>query len=452
MGRPMRVTTQPLPLDPERRAMYDALVAHLDADRMRDLLVRLVDIHSPTGAERAASEFMAGHLRDEVGIEAEYMPISEATGNVHGILPGRGDGANLLLYCPIDTHIEPELDVPAIGPYARADMLPTARVQDGLVVGLGASNPKVMVAGLTEAVHAIRDAGLDFLGDLTIGFAGGGMPWLNSRRDHVGMSTGVYQLLMRGLYPDYCLLLKPRPGVYPEEPGMAWIKVSVRGTFGYAGITRGTPGFRSSIVPAATVIEELEAWLPRYTAANTYGTVLPEAWIAAVRAGDPDKPAFPSATTEIFLDLRINPRTSPADVRAQFALFVAGLRARHPEIELDWTMYGSLPGGRTDGDNWIVQSAQRGWEQVSGEPYTETPYQAGQTDGAMIRTLGVPTARVGYPWPPATAPADLNEGLGGMGVASVEDVLIGVRSIAYAIVDTLTRTRADLGLAGDTKE
>ncbi|MEA5153478.1 hypothetical protein [Raineyella sp.] len=444
----MRVTTHPLPLDPERQKMYDAVVSRLDADRMRDLLVDLVDIHSPTGAERAASEFMAAHLTDRVGIEASYMPVSAETGNVHGVLPGRGGGADLLLYCPIDTHIEPDRDVPTVGPYAREDMLPRARVQDGLVVGLGASNPKVMVAGLTEVMHAIKDAGVEFLGDLSIGFAGGGMPWMNSHRDHVGMSTGVYQLLMRGLYPDYCLLLKPRPGVYPEEPGMAWIQVNVRGTFGYAGITRGTPGFRSSIVPAATVIQEIEAWLPRYTAANTLGTVLPEAWISAVRAGDPDKPAFPSATTEIFLDLRINPRTSPADVRAQFAGFIEDLRRRHPDIELDWSMYGSLPGGLTDYDNWIIQSAQRGWEQVSGEPYTETPYQAGQTDGAMIRALGIPTARVGYPWPPAAAPAELNEGLGGMGVASVEDVLIGVRTIAYSIVDTLTRPRAELGLPG----
>lgn len=445
----MRVTTDPLPLDAERQAMYDAVLARLDRDRMQRLLVDLVDIHSPTGAERAVSEFTARHLAEQVGIDAHYMPISEATGNVYGVVPGSGDGATLLLYCPIDTHIEPTRDVPTVGPELRADMVPQARVEDDLVIGLGASNPKVMVAGLVEVVHAIKDAGIELVGDLSIGFAGGGMPWMNSHRDHVGMSTGVYQLLMRGAYPDYCLLLKPRPGVYPEEPGMAWIRVSVRGTFGYAGITRGTPGFRSSIVPAAAVIEELEAWLPQYTERNTAGTVLPEAWIAAVRSGDPDKPAFPSATTEIFLDLRINPRTSPAQVRAQFADFMDGLRGRHPGIEVDWDMYGSLPGGMTDYDNWIIQSAQRGWEQVSGEPYTETPYQAGQTDGAMIRRLGIPTARVGYPWPPASAPAELNEGLGGMGVASVDDVMMGARAIAYAVIDTLTRTRAELGLADD---
>lgn len=442
-----KVTTTELPLDAERQAMLDKLVAALDPDRMRDLLVRLVDIHSPTGGEREASEFMADVLANEVGIEASYQPISDATGNVFGTHPGTGGGATLLLYCPIDTHIEPDADVPTVGKRLRDDMIPEPYVtDDGLVVGLGASNPKVMVAGLTEVMHAVKDAGLQFAGDLTIGFAGGGMPWLNSHRDHVGMSTGIYQLLMRGGYPDYCLLLKPRPGVYPHEPGMAWIRVSVRGDFGYAGITRGTPGFRSAIVPAATVIQELEEWLPQYTARNTGAFVLPEAWISAVRAGDPDKPGFPAATTELFLDLRISPETSPAEVKAQFAEFARGLAERHPDIEFDWEMYGTLPGGATDPQNWIIQSAQRGWADVTGEPYTETAYQAGQTDGAMLRVLGVPTARVGYPWPPASTPEEFRAGLGGMGVASVDDVLTGARAICYAIVDTLTRTRAELGL------
>jgi acetylornithine deacetylase/succinyl-diaminopimelate desuccinylase-like protein len=248
------------------------------------------------------------------------------------------------------------------------------------------------------------------------------------------------------MYPDYCAILKPRYAVFPEEPGMCWFKVSVYGTFGYAGITRGTPGFRSSIVPAATVIQELEEWLPEYTARNTSGTTLPEGWISAVRSGDPEKPTFPSATTEIYLDVRITARTSPAEVRHQFSGLIKAIRERHPDIEIDWTMYGSLPAGATEPDNWIVQSNQRGWEVEEGRPYTETPYQAGQTDGAMIRRLGVPTARVGYPWPPASIPEHLAEGLGGMGVASIEDVMKGVRIIVYSVVDTLTRSRSELGL------
>lgn len=442
----MKVSTQQLPFNAEQQEMFETLLRHLNPDRMRDLLVDIVDIHSPTGDERRVIEYMTDHLRDRVGVPAVYQPINERTGNVHVTAPGAGDGANLLLYCPIDTHIDPAVDVPTVGPELREDMIPKARIDGDLVYGLGASNPKCMVAGLTEVFHAVRDAGLSFRGDLSLGFAGGGMPWLASTRDHYGMSSGIYHLLIRGLYPDFCLLLKPRWGVFAEEPGMAWIRVSVRGTFGYAGFTRGMPGVHSSIVPAATVITELENWLPEYTARNTVGAVLPEAWISAVRSGDPDKPAFPSATTEIFLDLRIDPRTSPGEVRHQFAQFMAGLRERHPEIDVDWDLYGSLPGGATALDNWIIQSAQRGWETEAGEPYTDMPLQAGQTDGAMLRVLGVPTARVGYPWPSASVPKEFTEGLGGMGVASIDDVMMGVRTIAYSIVDTLTRSREELGL------
>lgn len=440
------VSTTPLPLDGRRQAIFEKIRGRLNPDRMRKLLADLVNIHSPTGAERPASEFVAAYLRDVVGIRAAYLPVSERTGNVYGERPGNARGARLLMYAPIDTHIDPEADVPWVGDHLREDMIPKARIDGDFVIGLGASNPKCMVAGLVELMHAVVEADVDFTGDLAIGFAGGGMPWSASNRDAWGMSTGVYHLLMHGAYPDFCTVLKPRWAIYPEEPGMCWFKVNVRGTFGYAGITRGTTGFRSSIVPAATVIQEIEQWLPSYTARNTSGTVLPEGWIAAVRSGEPDKPAFPSATTEIYLDVRVNPRTSPGEVRHQFAQLIDDIRARHPEIELDFDMYGSLPGGSTRPDNWIIQSCQRGWEVEEGEPYVETPYQAGQTDGAMIRVLGVPTARVGYPWPPETTPLALKEGLGGMGVASVEDVLKGVRTMAYALVDTLTRTRGELGL------
>ncbi|MCX6422778.1 MAG: acetylornithine deacetylase [Actinobacteria bacterium] len=439
-------TTNALPLTPERQEIFEAVLAHLNADRMRNLLVDVIDIHSPTGAERPASEFMAAHLRDVVGIDAHYQEISAATGNAYGEILGSGEGARLLLYSPIDTHIDPERDIPYVAKALREDMIPKARVDGDLVIGLGATNPKCMVAGLTEIVHAVKDAGVGFTGDLAIGFAGGNMPWTAMHRDAYGISLGVYHLLNRGLYPDFCVLMKPRAGVFPEEPGMCWFKVSVYGDFGYAGITRGTPGFRASIIPAATIIQEIEEWLPVYTVRNRDGFINPEGWISAVRAGDPTRPAFPPATTEIFLDVRISPRTSPAQVRHQFHQLMESIKANHPDFEIAWEMYGSMPGGATSPDNWIIQSSQRGFEVETGEPYVSTPYQAGQTDGTMIRVLGVPTARVGYPMPPAHAPEELKAGLGGMGVASIDDVMKAVRTIAYTVVDTLTRTREDVGV------
>jgi acetylornithine deacetylase/succinyl-diaminopimelate desuccinylase-like protein len=220
----------------------------------------------------------------------------------------------------------------------------------------------------------------------------------------------------------------------------------VHGTLGYAGIPRGTPGYRDSVVAAADIIKEVEAWIPVYTARNTSGEIAPEGHIAAVRAGWPERPAFPSATAEIFLDLRCNPRTSPAEVKAQFAEAMREIGRRYPAIEVDWNMFGAYAGGATDINNWIVQSTRRGWERVQGRPHGDPPKLGGQTDGALIRRLGIPCARIGFPWPPRNCPDEFKQGLGGMGVAWVPDLMKSARAIMYAVIDTLTRSRPELGL------
>ena len=165
-----------------------------------------------------------------------------------------------------------------------------------------------------------------------------------------------------------------------------------------------------------------------------------------MRGGWPERPAFPSAVTEIFFDVRISPRTTPGEVKAQFEAFMTGLAERFPEIDCDWEMYGSTPGGTTDPDNWIIQSCRRGWEAIEGKPYVTPDPLGGQTDGAALRRLGVPTARIGWPWPAEGSPEPIAEGLGGMGATYVPDLMPCLEKILYACIDTLMRPRAELGL------
>ena len=295
-------------------------------------------------------------------------------------------------------------------------------------------------------MHALVDAEIPLLGNLNLGFADGGMPVNIPKRDNAGMSHGVQHLLNRGLAPDFCIIMKPWNWVYHEEPGMGWFKVTVHGTLGYAGVPRGTPGFRSSIVPAAEIILALEEWLPEYTERNTSGVVRPDGWISALRSGWPERPAFPSAATEIYFDVRINPRTSPANVKAQVAEFMDSLSKKHPDLDFDWEMYGSVPGGTTDPNNWIIQSARRGWEEVEGKAYGDPDLLGGQTDGAALRRLGIPTARMGWPWPAEGSPEPIAEGLGGMGATYVPDLMPCARKIMYAVIDTCTRSRDELAI------
>ena len=131
--------------------------------------------------------------------------------------------------------------------YIGPIMLPEPYIDGDLVIGLGASNPKSMIALLTEALTCVVEAEVDLKGDVVIATAGGGMPWIVPERNHAGISNGVNHLLSHGVTADFGVICKPWDDIYYEHPGMVWFKVTVWGTMGYAGIPRGVPGFRSSI-------------------------------------------------------------------------------------------------------------------------------------------------------------------------------------------------------------
>jgi len=431
----------------QQQQWYASACSRIDPKRLQNMIFALTDIHSPTGGARNASEFVVKHL-NTLGIKAKYQSMSEDSGNVFGQVQGLGGGASVLLYSPIDTHLE--LDDIEAKELTRAagqvDMRPNATALEDWVFGLGASNPKGMVATLTEVATALIEAEVPIRGDLLVGFADGGMPVDISARNHAGMSNGVTHLLARGASPDFAIVMKPWNWVYHEEPGMAWFKIQVLGTLGYAGVPHDTPGFRSSVLPAADVIKALESWLIEYADKNASGQIKPHGWIAGVRGGNPERPSFPSAVTEIFFDVRVNPRTTPAEVKAQFARFIQKLRVDYPGLNLEWEMYGSLAGGTTDPNNWIIQSSIRGWEQVEGREHGQPDYMAGQTDGAALRRLGIPTSRIGWPWPAQNAPLSIAEGLGGMGATYIPDLIPCAQKILYVLIDTLTREREELGL------
>src|SRR5256885_13712444 len=112
-------------LSEQQDRWYSAACGHLNSERLKRLLIELINIPSPTGAERQASEFISNYMREVLGGQALYQPINEDSGNAIGEIRGRGGGATLLLYAPIDTHLEgdPALDLPWAGPTLRADMI-----------------------------------------------------------------------------------------------------------------------------------------------------------------------------------------------------------------------------------------------------------------------------------------------------------------------------------------
>lgn len=444
---PTEVPIKKAPLSAEQRQWLEKALAAVSEERITQFLVELVSIHSPTGQERAASEWLAEQMK-AIGLDAFYQPVDELSGNAVGYFRGSGRGATIMLYAPIDTHIDvnAETDLPWVGKEFRPDMLPKGHVdQNQNVIGLCANNPKGFAACVYGAMDALVQAGVPLKGTVVAAFAGGGMP-VAAPPHHAGLGTGVSYMINHGVTADFACIVKGGDGVSWEEVGLCWFKVTVRGYMGYAGFSHTMPGWRNTVLDAAKVALALEAWFHEFNKRNSAGLISPWGAISGVRGGWPHKPAFPTAAVELYVDVRVSAHSTPADAQREFAEAIDGIRAQYPDIEIDFETLASYPGARTDPNHWIIQSSMRGWEYVNGRTIIKRAPSSGQTDASAIRNLGIPLARVGPPPPTEHTPPEWRVGLGGMGVAHVPDLARVSKQLVYTAIDSCLRDRDEVGL------
>lgn len=431
-----------------QQAWLEQAWERIDASALLRLTQEMVDIPSPTGRERALAEYLTVRLR-ESGLDAYCQSIDDPQANAVGRYRGQGEGADLLLYAPIDTAFEGRAaeDGPWLGAQDRADLRPHALVEDGFVVGLGAENPKGYVASIVAAAEAVARAGIPLKGDLLVGLGAGGMPTnvpagRMSPRRNLGQGVGCAYMLEQGVRGDFAVIAKPGWTVSWEEVGLCWFRVEVGGILGYTG-TRHILPYKNPIVAAAQVIDALEEWFPEYTGRNTSGLVAPQGSIGAIEGGWPHKPAFIPAACHFYVDLRVSPRTTPSEVKHQFGQAIDHIKHALPGVDLGWEMILAIPGTTTDPDNWIVQSTIRGWEALEGKSHTPEGNKSGATDANILRGWGIPTARIGMPRPSRPGPF---AGQFSMGVVSAESMQRLAKLLAYVIIDTCTKSRQELGL------
>ncbi|MFF3930178.1 M20/M25/M40 family metallo-hydrolase [Streptomyces hirsutus] len=433
-------------LNGQQQAWAESAWRLITPERLTELVVGMVDIPSPTGEEAELAGWLTTTL-DHAGLDAHYQAIDDRQANAVARLRGDGSGEDLLLYAPIDTLTvgDPEEDVPWVGPELRADMRPRAEVRGHHVLGLGASNPKGHGAAVVAAAEAIARAGIPLRGDLVVGLGAGGMP-TNGRttrgltRHNAGQGSGCSFLLEQGWWADHALIAKPGWAVSWEEVGLCWFEIRVRGTYSYVGSRHRMP-YRNAVAHAATVIDALERWFPEYAARHTDGLVAPQGIVSSVEGGWPRMAAVTPALCRIMVDLRTNPRSTPADVRREFAAAVDAITAAHPEIELDWDMVLSIPGTHTPEDAPVVAAAKAAWEESVGRPHEPITGTSGATDANILRSRGLPTARIGMDriGPDAPLPLDFSSG---MNVVDIREAHRLTRTLVHTAIALCTQERS----------
>ena len=81
-------------LSQDRQQYFEAAKSLLDKDKLKSLLFRLTDIHSPTGSTHAACSMLVDHLRDMPSVDAKVMSMAGESAAGYARLRGAGGGAN----------------------------------------------------------------------------------------------------------------------------------------------------------------------------------------------------------------------------------------------------------------------------------------------------------------------------------------------------------------------
>ena len=422
---------------PEQRAWHNAAIANVDGAALGDLVAEMVAIPSPTGRERTLAEYVVRRLAG-AGFAAEYQAIDASCGNATARYRGDGTGANLLLYAPIDTHIDDASveDARWIGGPDRPDQRSSVERTQRYVLGLGAENPKGYAACVIAAAEAVRRTGVPLRGDLLVGLGAAGMPAGPAGHGH---GRGCAHMLEHGFRGAFAVIAKPGWSVAYEEVGLSWFRIDVKGSAGYVGIRHRVPA-PNAIVDAAKVITGLETWFPEYAHHNRSGLCFPQGQVGAVDGGWPDRPAFAPAVCHVYVDLRTTPRMTSEDAHRQLDAALDRIRAQHPGLDVASTLLVAVPGGATDANNWIVRSSVAAWEAVTGQTHEFASMTSGATDANILRLHGIPTARIGMPKAREPLPHD---GTFSMGVVDIEAMVQLTRVLIGIAIDTCTRPRAE---------
>ena len=374
----------------------DDALARVSVSRLRELTQMLVATASPTGEEGDLATQIA-HVLDAAGMRGRTQWLDANAANAWGALGSTDRGPSLLLYSPIDTLTtgDAALGRPWASEQPRPDMESEPRQDHGWLVGLGAHNPKGHAACVLMAAEALAAAGAGLSGRVVAGFGCLGMP-LNRRAPHLldGHGAGCAALI-DAVGPDAAVVAKSGWAVSWSEVGLVWFTVRVSGIHTYVG-SRHLLAYRNAIADAADLILDVEAWIEEWAETRSDEFNRPQGMVAAVGGGDAQAAAFTGCTCEFTVDLRIPPGVDAESAHCALSERV-DRRAAAIGANATVTRTVAISGTCTDPSEPIVRAAIEAWEAETGRPHQPIRGLSGATDANILRTGGVPTARVGLP-------------------------------------------------------
>jgi acetylornithine deacetylase/succinyl-diaminopimelate desuccinylase-like protein len=365
---------------------------HITADNVRDLLVDLVNIASPTGSEAGVAHYLGERMR-RTGATTDLPLVDAGRPNAVGHWRGRGDGFNLLFTGHMDTSYSGE-EEHLVGDGFR----PKAIVRDGWVWGLGANNMKSGLAAALVAIEAIVKAGIRLPGDISFGAVVGEIEKTAVEEfqgvEYSGYGIGTRHLVTHGVTADFAVLAEPTGlRISIANMGVIWLRITVGGTVAHSAWAN-----RPNVVNAIAVMHELQAdiaqWARDYEAGHVFMGEHPNVTVAAIRGGAPWRLSRNPHECSLYLDIRTVPGQSVDGVKRDLRRVLRTFGERKGILEPALHVYVTDPPTVLDENLPIVQALGAAQQAVTGERPPSIIRRPG-ADAVHLTNYGVPCVAFG---------------------------------------------------------
>jgi acetylornithine deacetylase len=396
-------------------------------------------VSDPVGAEagrrqeEACQDHVAGLLAD-LGMGVDRWGVLPGRYDVVGTLPGQGTGRSLILNGHVDV-------VPA-GDRAEWPHDPWGGELIGdRIWGRGSADMKGGLACAINALHTLRDLGIQLAGDVV----------LQSVVDEETGGPGTRACLERGYRADGAIFMEPTSlSILPVEGGLEWIRLVVRGVSGHSAVRYKSvhAGGRGTAVSAIEKMAKLLAAVqdlerhrgnmlvhPLLPAGLT--TINPGAIMGGSGGGENGVPKTVNAYSNMAdycslgLSLKYLPQERIEDVKQEFEQYIADVARTDPWLrdhppEVEWGVLGvSFPPAEIPIDHPLVQAMANVHQQVTGEPPVIRGMEA-VTDMAWTAQAGIPSLIYG--------PGEAGVAHGSGEFITLDQMLIATESIALMLV------------------
>ena len=385
--------------DAEKQEILDRITR----DELAALTKDLVDISSPTGHEREIGSFILEWHKAH-GLKTVAQEISTDRINAVGIVQGTGGGTSLTINGHMDTSFTgTDEDLVLCRDLEPAEDL-RGVIDGGKVFGLGASNMKCGLAAFMVAGKAIQESGVRLQGDLILAAVAGEIsrtpigPYQSE--DYRGEGTGTRHLLTHGVQSDYAIVADGSAlSVIWAQTGVAQFKISTFGNPRSAwGKTRADapPRDSSAVLKMVEVVRAVDDWAEEFERDTVYqsanGPIISKVNLGAIRGGAPYRPNYYPGICDLYVDVRMPPKTTPVEVQRQLRAVLRNL-----DIETELEMYGSLLGHEAVGVEPVAEVLENTHQELYGEktPAVTPGRSSIWTDTNIYNEMGIPACKFG---------------------------------------------------------